>query len=241
MDHLKEMADNPDLISGIFNYCDRWCERCHMTSRCLLFLSDEFNKSATNSDDDKAEVWEAVSAVCETTRALLQQIAHEEGIDLSNANVDEQMTQMKKNRMYAENHKCTVLASEYSERVSNWFEHVNIDVQDDTIHDIELAVDIIHYYRFFISVKIRRALEGDLLTLSDSPDLQTSDSCGSAKIALIALDRSMAAWGEMYRCFPDTEELTLKILMLLERLVRKTENTFPGARDFIRPGFDEVF
>ena len=25
---LTELAANPDLISGIYNYCDRWCEKC---------------------------------------------------------------------------------------------------------------------------------------------------------------------------------------------------------------------
>ena len=25
------------FIVGIFNYCDRWCERCPLTSRCLVF------------------------------------------------------------------------------------------------------------------------------------------------------------------------------------------------------------
>ncbi|HTV00428.1 MAG TPA: hypothetical protein VMF13_07835, partial [Luteitalea sp.] len=26
-------------IVGIFNYCDRWCERCPLTSRCRVFAS----------------------------------------------------------------------------------------------------------------------------------------------------------------------------------------------------------
>jgi hypothetical protein len=25
------------FIVGIFNYCDRWCERCEFTSRCRVF------------------------------------------------------------------------------------------------------------------------------------------------------------------------------------------------------------
>ena len=27
------------FIVGIFNYCDRWCERCPFTSRCRLFAT----------------------------------------------------------------------------------------------------------------------------------------------------------------------------------------------------------
>ena len=27
------------FIVGIFNYCDRWCERCPLTSRCRVFAT----------------------------------------------------------------------------------------------------------------------------------------------------------------------------------------------------------
>ena len=37
---LTELARNPNLISGVYNYCDRWCERCPLSSRCLLYAQD---------------------------------------------------------------------------------------------------------------------------------------------------------------------------------------------------------
>ena len=43
-DKLIKMAENPHLIPGIYNYCDRWCERCTFTSRCLTFLTEEEKK-----------------------------------------------------------------------------------------------------------------------------------------------------------------------------------------------------
>ena len=45
---LTELANNPDLISGIYNYCDRWCERCPLTSRCLVYATEQ-------EDDDSPE------------------------------------------------------------------------------------------------------------------------------------------------------------------------------------------
>ena len=38
---LIELAQNPDFISGIYNYCDRWCERCQFTSRCFLYATEQ--------------------------------------------------------------------------------------------------------------------------------------------------------------------------------------------------------
>ena len=44
---LTDLANNPDLISGIYNYCDRWCERCPLTSRCLVYAAEQ-------EDNDRA-------------------------------------------------------------------------------------------------------------------------------------------------------------------------------------------
>jgi hypothetical protein len=64
------------------------------------------------------------------------------------------------------------------------------------------------------------------------------DSDGSAKIALIAIDRSIAAWGQMRQHLPQREDNILDILVHLDRLRRKTETVFPNAKAFVRPGFD---
>ena len=37
MSELNFMHEN---ISGIYNYCDRWCEKCSYTNRCLLFKQE---------------------------------------------------------------------------------------------------------------------------------------------------------------------------------------------------------
>jgi len=72
---------------------------------------------------------------------------------------------------------------------------------------------------------------------NDISDKQDSD--GSAKVALIGIDRSIAAWGKLLSYFPEQEDELLDILVHLEKLRRTTENEFPDARAFIRPGFDD--
>ena len=37
---LKELAGDPQFISGVYNYCDRWCERCPLTSRCFVYATE---------------------------------------------------------------------------------------------------------------------------------------------------------------------------------------------------------
>jgi hypothetical protein len=66
------------------------------------------------------------------------------------------------------------------------------------------------------------------------------DSDGSAKVTLIAMDRSIGAWGTMREHFLEKTDSILDLLVLLDRLRRKTEQHFPEARSFVRPGFDAI-
>lgn len=40
-DGLRDLAGNPNFVSRIYNYCDRWCERCRFTSRCFLHATEQ--------------------------------------------------------------------------------------------------------------------------------------------------------------------------------------------------------
>jgi hypothetical protein len=67
-----------------------------------------------------------------------------------------------------------------------------------------------------------------------------SDSDGSAKIALIAIDRSIAAWAMIQHYMVDCGQEVIDTITFLDGLRQAVEETFPNARSFIRPGFDEV-
>ena len=84
-----------------------------------------------------------------------------------------------------------------------------------------------------------RAVTGRLENKNIADDPYPKDFDGSAKVALIGIDRSLAAWAGMLATLPEEEDNLYKILIHLEQLRRKTEAEFPNARSFIRPGFDE--
>jgi hypothetical protein len=42
---LFKLAEDPRFISGIYNYCDRWCERCPFTARCLVYAQEQQDSS----------------------------------------------------------------------------------------------------------------------------------------------------------------------------------------------------
>jgi hypothetical protein len=59
-------------------------------------------------------------------------------------------------------------------------------------------------------------------------------------VALIGIDRSIAAWRLMQLSLPDRSVSIVPLILQLERLRKRIEKTFPEAREFVRPGFDEI-
>ena len=251
---ILDKADNPNLIPGIYNYCDRWCERCSFTDRCLNYESNE----ERFSKQDNENFWEEIHDVFQETKDLLEYIAEQEGIDLDNLPVDHEWEEKrKKQEDHARNHVLSKAAEKYADTVDQWFERnakvfeekeaalnnnhsLGIQQKESEKQALQItdSLEVIRWYQLQIYVKLMRALSNDDPEGEDDEEIQT-DANGSAKVALLGIDRSLAAWGNLQNQFDEHADDILDILVFLEKLKRKTEQTFPKARDFIRPGFDE--
>lgn len=270
---LRELASNRDFISGIYNYCDRWCERCPFTSRCLVYATE---KAADVSDDpevhdiNNAKFWSRLESIFRETHEMILEWAQEAGVDLETLQAEAVQADREQQRHDAKQHELSLSARRYAEMVERWFGEefaVEQNVHDDTTGksknteddiDVSDAIEVIRWYQFFVAAKVFRALmardrpvideeltsedvfSGTELDDDEAPiEAVWDDADGSAKIALIAIDRSSSAWRIMQSSLPEKASI-VQMLLELERLRRATEQTFPKARDFIRPGFDEV-
>jgi len=55
---LRELARRRDFISGIYNYCDRWCERCAFTHRCRVYATQkQFEEEAAEEEEETAQTF----------------------------------------------------------------------------------------------------------------------------------------------------------------------------------------
>jgi hypothetical protein len=92
-----------------------------------------------------------------------------------------------------------------------------------------------------IEVKVHRALSGrdeaEHGEAMDDDQIQ-NDWNGSAKVALISMDRSIVAWNTLAAATVDPDAAA--IAQRLHSLRSELERTFPDARKFVRPGFDDV-
>ncbi|OHB75086.1 MAG: hypothetical protein A2Z25_12075 [Planctomycetes bacterium RBG_16_55_9] len=250
-EYIKKLASDPNFIPGVYNYCDRWCERCAFTSRCMNFaLSEEHFADPETHDINNKAFWEKLSEIFQLTLEMVKETARDQGIDLDALDLQAGEDECKSIRNVAENHECCLAAESYSNWVTKWFDSAEnlFEEKTDELNQqarlglpaldpagqasgIEEAINIIRWYQHFIYVKLIRAVQG---TLDDF----ASDSDGSAKVALIAIDRSIGAWGQMYEHFPQSQDDILDVLVHLEKLRRKALIAFPNAMAFIRPGLD---
>jgi hypothetical protein len=259
-ERLKKLAEDPRFIQSIYNYCDRWCERCPFTARCLNFALDEeeFDHLETQDLDNEA-FWKKLSETFQMTLELLEEAAEEQGIDLDSIDTKEVEEEDRLNDELARDHECSRMAKLYSEMVDDWLDSARelISSEEEELSAVETIealdnspaekdddllepVEVVGWYQHLIYVKLMRAIRGELLEEPEILDEYPKDSDGSAKVALIGIDRSIAAWGEIRNLFPHRSDQIMDILLHLEQLRRKVEKTFPDARAFIRPGFDKI-
>jgi len=255
------MSNDSAFIPGIYNYCDRWCERCSFTGRCRVYATQQESQPGPGASDVRnAAFWDHMQGVLQQTRELILELARERGISLEEVQAAAAARPPRKKRPASPAHRDVLKqARSYYQKVEAWFEAhqrtlkrrgkdlisaTKMGLKDgdpvgeaNTIKD---AVDVIRWYYLQIYVKLKRASGRD--PEMDDPELAEvyqSDHDGSAKVALIGIDRSIAAWGRLYEQLPEAQDSVLDILVHLDRLRRATESLFPGARSFIRPGFDQ--
>jgi hypothetical protein len=259
-EHIKKLAKNKQFIAGIYNYCDRWCDRCPLTSRCMNFeiINEQFAGPETRDINNEA-FWQKLSETFQMTLDMLKETAEREGIDLDAFDMEEAEEQESLNQDITENHECSRTAKAYGDMVDDWFDSASdlFEQKEDELNQnkwlempnvnsfgksdsFEEALQVVRWYQHQIYVKLMRAIHGNLEERLDAFSEFPKDSDGSAKIALIGIDRSIAAWGEIRNHFPLYDASILKMLVHLEQLRRKVEKAFPDARAFMRPGFDKI-
>lgn len=258
---ILRLAKDTRYISGIYNYCDRWCERCSFTSRCLTYAMEieDAGEMATHDINNKA-FWDKLQSIFQQTKEMIIELAMEKGIDLNSLDTESALSEISHQMDELKNHALALSARYYSEMVDSWFElehslfeqrqdelntMFKLGIGEDNLHaealEINDAIEVIRWYQHQIYVKLLRTLTHEgLVTAQEGGDTLQGDSDGSALVALIAIDRSIGAWGKLQEYFPAKTDSILDILLHLDRLRRMTEKVFPDARNFKRPGFDDM-
>jgi hypothetical protein len=248
-----------EKIAGIHNYCDRWCERCSFGSRCAVYESENATSGDEKDRTNKA-FWDRLAVNFAKARTLIEEAAKKSGVDLTEVSKEVEEIEAKDDlyERQSRNHPIGKLSLEYSQASAEWLKSQpgmigkleelrdgltmgieSVTEAKSTMATIKDCVEVIQWYMTFIHTKMMRALSGK--AESDGWEEENGFQCdydGSAKIALIGIERSLQAWIKLYDILPDQEDHFLKVLAMLEKLKSMALHEFPKAMDFKRPGFD---
>lgn len=228
-----ELAADPSLVRGIYNYCDQWCAYCPHTERCLAYkcLRDQEQRHPGDIFEDlAASVNEMISfsrdvVQAEGGPAALAEIAALPpiGTSLDPPQIDDPLERRGR---------------EYAMETARFLASVapTLPSPKPTIGGAPSAIEVVVWYHALIAVKIYRALASAALARNGKPGL-ADDAQGSAKVALLGIDRSRKALRQLQGKLHDAR--IERLIGRLERLAAGVERRFPDARNFIRPALDE--
>lgn len=255
---MKLFADNDGrFIPGVYNYCDRWCERCHLASRCRVY-SMEQGLADGEKDAGNEKFWQGVHDNLKLAVEMMTEIAGEKGIDLDGIEQENTVEDEIKRERKAIKHDLSVLSKKYAEENERWLgknkkqlesvkdeflENARLGLTEgkakESLLEVSEAVEVIHWYSFQIHVKIMRALQYENSFPDEDDDPVQNDANGSAKVALIGTERSVFAWTVLLSRFEEHEDEILRVLVLLEKIKKGILKEFPDVREFHRPGFED--
>jgi len=73
-ERMDELAGDPRFIPGVYNYCDRWCERCALASRCLNHaMEKEVFDNPEARDISNEAFWDKLHGVFAATLKMVKE------------------------------------------------------------------------------------------------------------------------------------------------------------------------
>lgn len=231
-DWINDMEVRDGYIVSIFNYCDRWCETCAFTSRCRLFA--DVARVEASLDPNLKPITEAPllpQDMPPPPPKWMEELIEEMNEAASQPLTEEELQDAKPE--FLPGHKpIDDRAMAYCLAIHHWLRG-----QNDEHRDPADPIAVIGWFATLNAGKVHRALTG--LAEFDGDREFPPDHEGSAKIAMIGIERSLAAWRELVAAGTVTQEQAQPFLDELEWLLRRLDDAIPMARAFVRPGFDE--
>ncbi len=146
-----------DYIPGIYNYCNRWCERCMYTDKCMTFemekeikMEIEKEKKREKSMEENKDFWDQVNKTIEEAAELIDEeiplvkdgfSSFDDWDDWDDEDAHEAMREYKEKHKKAKEQPLSKVARKYEKTVRDWFEerketlkqHYDADTRDFSV------------------------------------------------------------------------------------------------------------
>jgi len=230
-----------DRIDSISSYCDRWCERCAFTDRCAVYAC---HVAIAMCGDPAAGLELALGdpqPVNGPAPVSAWAAALDDAVQLSPKEERDFARSERRRRKRLRALPLSRLAHEFTLAALVWLRDRRAALAASADPILKEAIDVAAHDAMLIGAKLHRAVSGHDRWRSGGEDIDVpavqSDWNGSAKVALLSIERSHFAWQTIAGATRDRDASTFaEQLETLRRLVRED---FPRAMEFVRPGFDE--
>lgn len=208
--------------------------------------------------NSEASIEDSLTEVFQQTTDLIKQLIEEKGMNWEDviSQTDTEAPTVDPHKE-ADKHRNVKAAQEYTHLYSSFLREergfmqgkgvefqndlskgiISVEEAEKAVLQIEDAFEVINWYQSLIYIKIRNACQ--LFFEQDLSDFMVDYYNGKAKLTLISIDRSLAAWLALQVHFPEKVNKISEILFQLEKLRQQIEKDFPNARKFVRPGLDK--
>ena len=243
-------------IEGIFNYCDRWCERCPLASKCESYAPYfEGSKNELQKRDEENKLfWSTIDDKINEAVDFVEKKAVEKDVDISDI---EEIKGGKKFDLFqgmSQTNEVLKVGRKYEDMVDDWFDDAmekypissgSLSESDlklakdsgfENIEEINNAIEIIFRYQLQIYLKLSRAFFSK--SKEAAGEQEGDDSLGAARMVLEQIERSLVSWFILFNSFKEERESILKVMFTLASLRNRMLKEFPDVFDFKRKGFD---
>ncbi|PYR19725.1 MAG: hypothetical protein DMF98_24390 [Acidobacteria bacterium] len=193
---VQQVSD--DRIDFISSYCDRWCERCAYTERCSAYAC---HMAIEMCGDAEQGLELAIGTPQPEGGEKPEPPGWLADFDDAEPTAEEQAASMAAEAARDERLDALPLATMarvYSLSSFEWLRDRSDALRTAADPVIVEALDIVGHDSVFIGAKIHRAVDGrDRFEHDEEPfadDPVQNDWHGSAKVALISVERSETAW-----------------------------------------------
>lgn len=245
------------FIPGIYNFCDRWCEKCNQQNHCISFVVGKKLNDYKPLDllrvrrKKRGGLWETLKKLFDSTLEVLNVVADERGISVNDIfeaeNVNEGLWEEAyrppgvgtKEYELVEQTDIVRMGMLYEKAgdqcVTTILQSFCADKEQGLGSEWDEAWDRVIWDLNLIKAKMRQAL---FRKYCSGKEKRQDEYNGLAKVALLIIDRNLEAWQVVARYYPDCRKEIKELNIILEQLRFDVEEKFPEARTFLRPGFD---
>jgi hypothetical protein len=215
------------VIRGVYKYCDDWCEYCPVTARCLSFRVRQ-ERMARRGSDGIHDVWDMVAFTRELAAAAGESTTDLDAVLAGDPRGEYQPAPADEWLLHAA-HQYAGAAGHFL-RQAGW-----VLPASGRPAAPPSPVDVVAWYHLLLAARAGRALIS-MARAERGCDGALEDAQGCAKIALISIDRSVAALRALSA--GGRSGTVRRLASMLEQLAVGLEARVPGARSFVRVGLD---